>query len=260
VARRFSSSQCNQVDAVVVPSTAMRAVLEKYGVKQRMDIIPTGIQVDERNTRVDPAKVQAFRQELGISMERPCLVHVGRIAFEKNIEFLIRVIAQVKQTIPDLAVIMAGEGPALSDIKAMVSQLELDNTVYFTGYLDRRTMLPVCYSAGDAFIFASRTETQGLVLLEAMALGIPVISTAVMGTRDILQPQQGALVAEDDVDDFAAKVIQMLHDRNLRSLLSKEASVYVHQWTSAEMAKRMLVFYDSVLENSQETLVLGSGA
>ena len=64
----------------------------------------------------------------------------------------------------------------------------------FIGYLDRRDALLDCYCAGDAFVFASRTETQGLVLLEAMALGLPVVSTAVMGTRDILDARRGALV------------------------------------------------------------------
>lgn len=258
IARRFSCSQCNQSDAIVVPSTAMRAVLEKYGVKQRMEIIPTGISATQTNWQIGEEKIIQFKQQLGIAPERSCLVHVGRIAFEKNIDFLLKVIQRVTQTVTDLAVIIAGEGPALVDVKKQAAQLGLQDNVYFTGYLDRRTELPVCYACGDAFIFASRTETQGLVLLEAMALGVPVVSTAVMGTRDILQPQQGALVAEETVDDFSSKLIQILHDKTMRQLLSKEARVYVQQWTSTEMAKRMLGFYESVLTDLDPSGVLGS--
>ena len=164
LARRFSTTQCNQVDGVVVPSSAMASGLTRYGVKRRMEILPTGIQMEHLHR--DSTGADAFRQQLGIAKSRPCLVHVGRIAHEKNIEFLIHVIHRVQQQIPALAVIIAGEGPALSAIKSLVSRLGLENTVYFVGYLDRNSSLQHCYCAADAFIFASRTETQGLVLLE----------------------------------------------------------------------------------------------
>ncbi|MDQ1363549.1 MAG: 1,2-diacylglycerol 3-alpha-glucosyltransferase [Pseudomonadota bacterium] len=248
IARRFSRSQCNQVSRLVVPSTAMKQVLENYGVTQRMDIIPTGLKLNAEFPGAE--KVSVFRNSLGIDRNRPCLVHVGRIAFEKNIEFLLQVIQRVKQDVSDLAVIIAGEGPALAGIKDQVCQLGLSSNVYFTGYLDRKTILPVCYAAGDVFIFSSRTETQGLVLLEAMAMGVPVVSTAVMGTKDILHPQLGALIAEENVEDFSAKVIRLLSDKTLRSRLSQEARDYVYQWTDIEMALRMERFYETMLQQS----------
>lgn len=256
IARRFSRSQCNQVDGLVVPSTAMKQVLENYGVTKRMHIIPTGLKLNPASQTVDADVVAAFRGKLGIASHRPCLVHVGRIAFEKNIEFLLQVIYQVRKSLPDLACIIAGEGPALADIKKQVMQLGLNDAVYFTGYLDRKTTLPVCYAAGDAFIFSSRTETQGLVLLEAMAMSVPVVSTAKMGTKDILRPQQGALIAEENVDDFSAKVIRLLQDKTLRARLSKEAHDYVYQWTDSEMALRMESFYEFLLRSeSSDDLV-----
>lgn len=244
LARHFSRSQCNQVDAVIVPSTAMKETLQAYGVKQSMSIIPTGIQLATRECRREAA--QAFRQKLDIAEERPVLVHVGRIAFEKNIDFLIDVVDRVRHEVANLAVIIAGEGPALQRIKQRCADLGLDQVVYFVGYLDRATSLISCYCAGDGFIFSSRTETQGLVLLEAMALGVPVVSTAVMGTRDILAPHKGALVAEDDVADFADKVRTLLEDEVLRKRLSREAKDYVNEWTSREMACRMGEFYTSL--------------
>lgn len=250
IARRFSRSQCNQVDGMVVPSTAMKQVLGNYGVTKSMNIIPTGLKLNSTSLNVDAEKIALFRDKLGITSNRPCLVHVGRIAFEKNIEFLLQVIRRVKQSIPDLACIIAGEGPALADIKKQVNQLGLSGNVYFTGYLDRKTTLPVCYAAGDAFVFSSRTETQGLVVLEAMAMGVPVVSTAVMGTKDILHPQLGALVAEENVDDFSAKVIRLLSDKTLRAKLSQEARDYVYQWTDIEMALRMEGFYETMLQRS----------
>ena len=241
-ARAFSRAQCNDVDGVVVPSVAMLEVLRAYGVRSRDAIIPTGIELGDF-AKGDGA---AFRARLGIAPERPTLVHVGRIAHEKNIDFLLRTVARVRREVSDLALVIAGEGPALGHVKRLAGELGLSDATYFVGYLDRRSTLLDCYRAGNAFIFASRTETQGLVLLESMAVGVPVVSTAVMGTRDILGPGRGALVAEEDEADFARKVVRLLRDRALRDRLGAEAREYVQEWTARALARRMLGFYEDV--------------
>ncbi|HEU5283703.1 MAG TPA: glycosyltransferase, partial [Burkholderiales bacterium] len=121
--------------------------------------------------------------------------------------------------------------------------------VLFVGYLDRRGALLDCYRAGDAFVFASRTETQGLVLLEAMALGIPVVSTAVMGTVDILEPGRGALIAREREADFADKVVQVLSDAGLRQRLSREALAEARAWSAPRMAATMVALYQRVVDH-----------
>jgi glycosyltransferase involved in cell wall biosynthesis len=246
IARGFSRRQCNSVDGVVVPSRPMFEVLRRYGVSTREEIIPTGLET-EAFVGGDGA---AFRARLGIAPERPTLVHVGRIAHEKNIDFLLQVAARVRRERPDLALVIAGEGPALAHLKRMAETLELSRTVYFVGYLDRATELLDCYRAGDAFVFSSRTETQGLVLLEAMALGVPVVSTAFMGTRDILEPRQGALVAEEDVEDFSAQVLHLLGDEALRARLAAEAVAYARSWSAPALAGRLAGFYAEVVGNA----------
>jgi glycosyltransferase involved in cell wall biosynthesis len=244
IARAFSRSQCNSVDGVIVPSRPMFEVLRGYGVETREEIIPTGLEMEDFRGG-DGA---AFRARLGIKPERPTLVHVGRIAHEKNIDFLLHVARRVRETIPDLAFIIAGEGPALSHLKRLARELRLQETCYFVGYLDRATELLDCYRAGDAFVFSSRTETQGLVLLESMALGVPVVSTAVMGTRDILEPGRGALVAEEDLEDFAEKLRRLLGDRALRQRLSTEARSYAQEWSAPALARRLVEFYMDVVD------------
>ena len=143
---------------------------------------------------------------------------------------------------------MCGEGPALARLRRLAHELGLAAAVRFVGYLDRATRLLDCYRAADAFVFASRTETQGLVLLEAMALGVPVVSTAVMGTRDIVGPERGALVAADDERDFAAKVIGLLRDPLLRARLSAEGREYASTWGATALAERLEAFYRRVLQ------------
>jgi glycosyltransferase involved in cell wall biosynthesis len=245
-ARRFSRSQCNALDAVVVPSTAMRETLEGYGVATRIEIVPTGIPLPEFSGG-DGAR---FRACHGIAAARPVLVYVGRVAFEKNIGFLLGVLARVRQSVPEALLVICGEGPATTHLKREAVRLGLEPSVRFVGYLDRATELRDCYRAADALVFASRTETQGLVLLEAMALGVPVVSTAVMGTRDVVGPGRGALVAADDDAEFAAQVVRLLKDPALRARLSTEGPEYARTWGAAALARRMEAFYRSVLDRA----------
>lgn len=253
-ARRLTNTQCNNVDALVVPSTAMLGILRNYGVKSPAAIVPTGIELE----RFKGGNGARFRERYGIPGDRPTLVHIGRVAFEKNIDFLLEVTKEVKQQEPRILLIIAGEGPALNHLKKQVDALGLKDNVLFIGYLDREAELPDCYHAGDAFVFASRTETQGLVLLEAMALGIPVVSTAVMGTRDVVGPGRGALVAEDNVADFTAKVLTVLRDPELRQRLSAEGREYVKSWSAKACALRLLELYQLALRQHKAAPMQGS--
>ena len=242
-ARLFSRRQCNDLHGLVVPSQAMHGVLTQYGITAATRIIPTGLE-QELHWAGDGA---AFRVRHHIPPQRPTLVHVGRVAFEKNIDFLLRVVRELKRSHPDILLIIAGEGPAERHLRRLGQRLGLTDNVLFVGYLSRQGALADCYRAGDAFVFASRTETQGLVLLEAMSLGVPVVSTAIMGTRDILLGGQGALVAEENVMDFASKVRRLLDDADLRQRLGEQGREYAHQWTAEGPAQALLAFYEEMI-------------
>jgi glycosyltransferase involved in cell wall biosynthesis len=246
-ARRFSRAQCNEVDAVVVPSTAMRDVLIRYGVSSRMEVLPTGIQL-ERFSGGDGARFRALH---GISRERPLLLHVGRVAFEKNIGFLLRMLERVKEAVPDALLIIAGEGPALQTLRHTAHSLGVSDNVLFVGNMDREAGLLDCYRAANVKVFASRTETQGLVLLEAMALGVPVVSTAIMGTKDVLQAGCGAETVEENEEQFAAAVLRVLGDRNLAKDMSDAGKEYVKSWSAPVLAQRMVKLYQLVIADYQ---------
>jgi 1,2-diacylglycerol 3-alpha-glucosyltransferase len=246
-ARRFTVSQCKALKALVVPSEAMRSALEDYGVTCPMHIIPTGLE----SSRFGQGDGQRFRQKLGIAPGQPTLVHVGRIAHEKNIDFLFRMLTLLITQIPDAVMIVAGEGPALRHCQAYVEAQGLSRHVRFVGYLARDTELLDCYQAGDLFVFSSRTETQGLVLLEAMALGVPVVSTAYMGTRDILLPERGARIAPDDEAGFAQLVAGLLLDPEQRRSMSTEARAYAQTWSAPALALRMAELYAAVAGKKQ---------
>ncbi len=243
LARSFTRSQCAQVQALIAPSEPMRAVLGGYGVKTPIHVLPTGLAAD----RFRAGDGRGFRAREGLAADRPLVTYVGRVAHEKNIGFLVRVFAQVLAAVPRAMLVIAGEGPARESLRAQVAALGLTRQVHFAGYLERDTQLLDCYAAADAFVFASRTETQGLVLLEAMAQGAPVVSTAELGTRSILLPESGAVVVPEERAAFAAAVIRVLSEPGLRDELATRGRAYARTWSSAVMARRLKGLYAQLL-------------
>ena len=132
----------------------------------------------------------------------------------------------------------------------MVKSLDLQHHVQFTGNLDRDTELLDCYRAGDVFVFGSRTETQGLVLLEAMAQAVPVVSIAELGTIDILHNCKGAIVSPEDTHTFAARVKTLLSNREMRQQLADDAHIYAQTWSARHFAEKTVRFYENTIRNA----------
>lgn len=243
IARRATVSQCSQVAAVVSPSRQMAEALRAYGIGTPIEVLPTGLP-ESRFAAGDGAR---FRLAHGIGSQRPVALFVGRAAHEKNIDFLVRMLPVLLRQCPDALLVIAGEGPAEAHLRRLVAELGVERSVRFIGYLDRDGGLRDCYRAADVFVFASRTETQGLVLLEALAQGTPVVSTAVMGTVDVLQGTSGAIVCAEDAEQFAGAVARVLSDADLGTRLRAGAVQDARRWSSRQMAERLVGFYETVL-------------
>ncbi len=244
IARMISKRQCNAVDAIVAPSNPMLDVLRKYGVNVLSEVIPTGLQ----ESSFADADGQAFRLEYGIAIDRPMLLYVGRVAFEKNIDFLLEMTKLLAEKRPDVLLVVTGEGPAEANLHKLAKSLELEKNVQFIGYLDRNKELNACYESADIFVFASKSETQGLVLLEAMAQATPVVAIAELGTASILIEGKGALIAPDDTAKFADRVHQLLLNPEHRFELGKRGKSYaLDKWTATLQAQRMIKFYEEII-------------
>lgn len=255
LARLISKRQCNAVDAIVAPSKPMLDVLRAYGVKVKVEVIPTGLQENS----FKEADGQAFRLKYGIALDRPMLLYVGRVAYEKNIDFLLHMTKLLREKCPDILLVVTGEGPAEASLHQLANTLDIQNNVQFIGYLDRNIELNACYQSADIFVFSSKSETQGLVILEAMAQGTPVVAIAELGTASILIEGKGALIAADNTERFSERVHQLLLNPEHRFELGLQAKAYVlEKWTAKLQAEQMIKFYTklmgrepSVIEYSQ---------
>jgi glycosyltransferase involved in cell wall biosynthesis len=243
IARFISRRQCNAVDAIVAPSQPMLDVLRQYGVKSKAEVVPTGLQAHSF-AKADGA---AFRAKYDIAADRPMGLFVGRVAFEKNISFLLRMWLDLIKKQPNALLVVAGEGPAEVSLHALSKELNLEDNIKFIGYLDRNTELNACYQSADVFVFSSLSETQGLVLLEAMAQSTPVVAIAELGTKSILVEGEGALIAPHNEMIFAEKVHTLLSNKSGRNALGKAAYHYAKtRWTDRAQAERMINFYKDV--------------
>jgi glycosyltransferase involved in cell wall biosynthesis len=237
--RWYSRRLCQQVDHLIVPTQQMVEVLDRYGITTPSSVIATGIDLD----RFRGGDGERFRRDHDIAPNRPTLVTVGRLALEKNISFLLTVVRALIEEFPDLLFVIAGEGPDAERLKRQTTALGLDKNVYFVGNLDRNSTLLDCYKAGDVFVFASPTETQGLVLIEAMALGVPIVSTAVMGTATVLANAHSARISTEDVASFAGHVAEVLRSPSARKTLSLAGPDDAKAWSVPRLMSQVVELY-----------------
>ncbi|CAM8376313.1 RfaG Glycosyltransferase [Candidatus Methylopumilus planktonicus] len=244
LARTISRRQCNAVDGIVSPSKPMLDVLKQYGIKTPAEVVATGLD-DSSFARVDG---EHFRMSHDIPLAQPMLLFVGRVAHEKNIGFLLEMHVELIKKHPDALLVITGEGPAEESIKHSIDKLDISNKVRMIGYLDRSHELIACYKAADIFVFASKSETQGLVLLEAMAQGTAVVAIAELGTKSILIEGEGVLIAKDDINDFADKVSVLLSDAPKRQMIGEKGRQYAKEkWGAGVLAKKVAKFYKSTI-------------
>ncbi len=244
LARTISRRQCNAVDGIVSPSKPMLDVLKQYGIKTPAEVVATGLD-DSSFASVDG---EHFRMSHDIPLTQPMLLFVGRVAHEKNIGFLLEMHEELIKKHPDALLVITGEGPAEESIKHSIDKLGISNKVRMIGYLDRSHELIACYKAADIFVFASKSETQGLVLLEAMAQGTAVVAIAELGTKSILIEGEGVLIAKDDIYDFADKVSILLSDAPKRQMIGEKGRQYAQEkWGASVLAKKVAKFYKSTI-------------
>lgn len=243
-ARWLSRKLCNGHDMVVCPSTQMRDTLVSYGVRKDLPLVvnPTGIKID----KFKKYDREAFRKKHNVSKDTTLFLFMGRIGFEKNIPFLYKVLKKVLVKRPNTKLVVAGKGPAEEAVKQAAKDEGVFDNCIFIGYLEPQEWVDT-YAGVDLFTFASVTETQGLVVTEAMAVGTPVVAVGKMGVAEVMASGKGGILVKEDVDEFTAAVFKMLEDKALYEQKRKEAFELAKDWSAEAMAKKMIINYEQVI-------------
>ena len=231
---------------VIVPTPQIEAIVAKYKLNTKTCMIPTGIEI---NLFIqDETKSDDFRKKLeGIFPQlknKRILLFAGRVAKEKNIEFIINILPEILLKHPDVVLLIAGNGPDLDYYKEEAQKLGINEHCVFTGYFNRADIALV-YTISDLFLFPSLTDTQGLVTLEAMVSGTPVVAIGAMGTLTVMGGDNGGFMVKNDAKEFTDRVLDLLGDKELYKRKSEEAKKHAASWSIEEMTKKLITLYSN---------------
>jgi len=223
---QISRALCNSCDVVIAPSLQMKQELESYGINRPIYPLPFGVDAEEFSREIE----WNVRAELGLPTE-DLLLFAGRLGKEKNLIFLLRAFKRLLSYHDTARLIIAGDGPQRQTLQRYATELGIVPYVIFTGFLERKRLIDLYKQA--LFVFASKTETQGIVLVEAMMAGSPVIAIGKMGVLDVVHPGETGILVEENEDEFARACQRLLEDKAEREKMGKAA----HKWAYSQTAQ-----------------------
>jgi glycosyltransferase involved in cell wall biosynthesis len=236
----------NRCQHIVTPSDSIKQDLAEYaGLTDRITTIPTGIDL----APYQKADGQAIRQQFGWNSQK-VLISVGRLAEEKNIKTLLSAVAQVMSQRADVRLLLVGDGPQRKELEKFSQELGMAAKVNFTGRIPF-DQVPAYLKAADLFCFASITETQGLVTMEAMAAGLPVAAVAATGTSDGVEHGQQGLLTENDSQALSQAIQQILDDGSLYARLKAGVAAKAKAFDMLEQARKMVAVYEQAMADKK---------
>ncbi len=235
------------VEELIVPTKKTYDLFkEKYKVKRDVHIIPSGIDVTRfYKENIDKTKLEDLKKELNIKKDDFIILYVGRIAKEKNIEFLINNLKDITKKIPKAKMVIVGDGPDMNDLALLVHQNKLDKKVIFTGKVPWND-IPKYYQLANVFVTSSKTETQGLTVIEAMAASKVVIAIKDESFLLVMTDKQDGLFFETE-EEYKNLIYKIYNDKKYADIIAKQARITANQYNPVVYAKRVLKIYESVI-------------
>ena len=234
--RRLSRALCNACDVVIAPSLQMKRELESYEINCPIYPLPFGVHEEEFSHEVE----WNVRAELNLPTE-DLLLFAGRLGKEKNLAFLLRAFKRLLSYRDSARLIIAGDGPHRQALQRYAAELEIAPYVIFTGFLERKRLIDLYKQS--LFVFASKTETQGMVLVEAMMAGSPVVAIGEMGVLDIVHHQETGILVEENEDEFARACHRLLENKAEREKMGKAAQKWAYSQTAQASTRKLLEIY-----------------
>ena len=240
---RLSRKFCNRCNQVVAPSQLVVNYLQRIGVKTSIINIPTGVDLEE----FEDLNPKWLVENYGIKPEEKVLLFVGRLGQEKNVTFLIKAFHTVQSNYPETHLVLVGKGPQENILRKFCRELGIEDKVLFTGVLPRHKIVH-CYASADLFVFPSVTETQGLVIGEAKATGLPVVAIRAFGPAEMVAHGEDGFLTDPTLPSFTSAILELLEDRELYKKMSYQAYNNVSSISSSHCADKLLGVYQELLE------------
>jgi len=238
----YLPSFAKKCELVITPTRAIRDLLRGYGVTQRIEVIPNGIDVARFQF---PARVQD-RASLGIPEGAQVLLYVGRIAPEKRVTFLLRAFAAVASDLAEIYLVFVGDGPEMDNLQACARQSGVADRVVFVGSVPYDDV-PGYAAIADAFATASTSEVHPLSVLEALAAGLPVLGIRGPGVGEIVVDDRNGLLCHDDIAAFSVRMYRLMSDHDLCARLAQQARADSEQYNIKTTTRRIVTCYEEAI-------------
>jgi len=240
--RRFA----NRCDGVIVPTESAEEYLRVIGVTSPIFVHPTGIDFD-RFQNPAPEAVAALREQHGIAADERVLVSVSRLSREKNIDFLITALDELRRCSEQrFRCLIIGEGDEHARLDERIRSLGLSDRVTLVGGVSPEAIAHY-YQLGDLFVFASKSETQGMVILEAMAAGLPVVAVRSSGIDDVVKNESNGFKTPEHVGRWVDAARYLIEDDDLRAAMGEQAVVTARRHATDRFARAVAETYRQVL-------------
>lgn len=243
---RYLRSFLKHCDYVFAPTKGMQDYLyDVCGVPyDKMDVLPTGL--DEGSYQVTEEEKNAVRRKYNAE-NKELFISVSRMSYEKNVPFLLRSLALLKQrSTKPFQVLMVGEGPQKETFRQQCVDLGIADSVVFTGNIPNQELAPY-FAAADAFIFASKTETQGIVVLEAFAGATPVYAVEATGVSDLVNDGTNGYLVREEEELFAERLLQALSGEHDMERLSRNAYASALTFRQEAVARKAVHLYNKAI-------------
>lgn len=239
---------------IITPSDSIKQTLAEHGVTERVTTLPTGIDLGPFRD----ADGSTIREHYGWGSDT-VLISMGRLAREKNWEQLIKACANVITSRDGVRMALIGDGPQRAELEQLVQDMGITGRVEFIGRLPFEDV-PAYLKAGDLFCYSSLTETQGLVTMEAMAAGLPIVAVDATGTRDVISDGIDGILTPDDPDALGSAILKLLDDTGFRGELIAKARVKVKQYDLLSQARRVVNdVYSQAIEDKKAGISIEVG-
>ncbi|MFH0929899.1 MAG: glycosyltransferase [Candidatus Moraniibacteriota bacterium] len=237
---RNARKYANKCDAVIVPTLSVEKIIKKWGVTNKnITAIPTGV---EEEQFANPNR-ESVRKKYNIKDDEILLLVVTRLTAEKNMDFLVNTVLGVLRENKKTKFMICGDGNLKDGLMKKVADAELSEKVIFVGIVPDSEKKNY-YAAGDIFVYASKSETQGMVLTEAMYSSLPIVAVRATGVKDIVEDGQTGFLVREDKKEFREAVQKLIDDENLRKKFGEEAKrVAREKYTSLVCAEKMIEVY-----------------
>ncbi|SFR06251.1 glycosyltransferase family 4 protein [Desulfoscipio geothermicus] len=247
ITKKFCADFCNNCDLVIVPTQVIGKHLHNWGVKTEIAAIPTGIKIDDFRTR----QRDWLHKRFDIDASCKILISVGRLGKEKNFTFVLQSFKQVSVSFPETRLVLVGNGPEKENLVSLAGELGINDKVIFTGTLAKEEIAKA-YNSADIFVFASVTETQGLVIGEAKAAGLPVVAVKAFGTSEMVEDGIDGFLTDLNTEHFVDKISLLLRNENKLKLLGRNAATNAEKISSQNCANRLVRCYKEVIEKNKK--------